>query len=78
MPQSAEEKKAAASPIMRKEMLLTVTVYSDNAHVPIKMEFVIPEELAVKLLSQPVLNIGIGVSMPMGSVVEKSGLVAFK
>ena len=59
-------------------MKLTVIALSDNQHIPIKMEFYIPEELAHKLMSQPLISVSLGVSQASGMVLDKSKFVDFK
>ncbi len=60
-----------------KEMLLTITINSDKAHAPVKIQVKIPQQLATILMSQAVTTIGIGISTPTGIIEDKSEFVDF-
>lgn len=62
---------------MANEMLLTVTINSDKEHAPVKIQVLIPEEVARILMSQPITTIGVGISTPTGLIEDKSRFVDF-
>lgn len=64
---------------MNKEYKLTITVISDIEHPPISIQVVIPEALALLLMSTPVKATSLAIERNNGILVDKtSRLLDFK